>query len=161
MTRYEMRRSELEISEEEAYDIIARAQFVTVATTDEDGMPYAVPLSPAVYKGKIYVHSTDSYGHKLDNFTRDARVCVTGVCGLKPVYTHGDFSTDYESAMAFGRIRRVTDEVEMRQSLVALCMKYLPEYKDKIGASIQSDLFHTAIFTIDVDYITGKRHIHA
>ena len=38
----------------------------------------------------------------------------------------------------------------------ALCMKYLPEYKDKIGEGIAREIDDTAIWAVDLEEVRGK-----
>ena len=60
------------------------------------------------------------------------------------------------SVIARGRVRRVEDGAAMRKVLVALCMKYLPEHKDKIGEGIAREIDDTAIWAVDLEEVRGK-----
>ena len=156
MTHYEMRYEKRKSSENEALALFESAEFCIISTVDDDGMPYGVPLSFVLIDRTIYIHTTNTFGHKLDNFNRDARVCVTVAGNPKPDYQAPYFTTSYESAIAFGTIREVPLGVEFRKALVQLCLKYVPEAQKEIGSAIEREISTTAVWAIDISEITGK-----
>ena len=195
MKHYKMRIAERELSLGDTLEVLEEGQFITVATVDEDGMPYCTPLSYVVERGngsverrgvvgnksvqtgvtpdditveeadkgnvadpvcRIYVHTTNTYGHKIDDWKRDARVCGTVADEVEPCYEETFFTSRFATAMAFGRIRRVDDPVAVRKALVALCMKYMPSEKAEIGGAIQREFDITDVWCIDVEMLTGK-----
>ncbi|WP_415996736.1 pyridoxamine 5'-phosphate oxidase family protein, partial [Gordonibacter pamelaeae] len=101
-------------------------------------------------------HTTNKAGHKLDNFARDGRACVTVATEVEACYEDDFFTTRFASVIARGRVRRMEDGAAMRKVLVALCMKYLPEYKDKIGEGIAREIDDTAIWAVDLEEVRGK-----
>lgn len=105
---------------------------------------------------RIYVHTTNTYGHKIDDWKRDGRVCGTVTNEVEPCYEETFFTSRFATAMAFGRIRRVEDSVAVRKALVALCMKYMPSEKAEIGGAIQREFDITDVWCIDVELLTGK-----
>ena len=58
--------------------------------------------------------------------------------------------------MVTGRIRRVEEDLEARRALVALCMKYLPEYKHEIGGAIEREIADTDVWAIEPETVRGK-----
>ena len=102
------------------------------------------------------MHTTNTYGHKIDDWKRDARVCGTVADEVEPCYEETFFTSRFATAMAFGRIRRVDDPVAVRKALVALCMKYMPSEKAEIGGAIQREFDITDVWCIDVEMLTGK-----
>ncbi|MDE6076336.1 MAG: pyridoxamine 5'-phosphate oxidase family protein, partial [Muribaculaceae bacterium] len=55
-----MRKASRQISEEEAYEVLTKAPYVTVSMTREDGTPYGVPLSLVRGDGStFYFHCAD------------------------------------------------------------------------------------------------------
>ena len=89
MKNYPMQYADREISVEDALEVLDEGEFITVATVDDDGMPYCVPLSYVVERGwgsvegagegeepvcRIYIHTTKNDGHKMADWRRDARV---------------------------------------------------------------------------------------
>lgn len=156
MTQYEMRYDRRQIPDAETRKIFEKAQYCIVSTVDTDGAPYGVPLSFVLIDQQIYFHCTNTFGHKLDDFRQDSRVCVTAVCDVKACYEETFFTTRYESAMAFGRVREVPQGTEFRKALVELCMKYVPESKEEIGAAIEREINETAVWAVDIEDLSGK-----
>lgn len=156
MTRYAMRVSERKLSDQDACEILEEGEFCVVSTVDEDGTPYGVPLSYVMVDGRLCIHTTNRSGHKLDDFARDGRVCVTVANEVQPCFEDGFFTTRYASVVARGRIVRVEDGVLVRKVLVALCMKYLPQFKHEIGGGIERELADTAVWAVDFDEMSAK-----
>ena len=156
MIDYPLLAKDRELSADEALEILDAGEFCVVSTVDSDGMPYGVPLSYVLADGALCFHTTNKAGHKLENFARDERVCVTVTTEVEACYEDEFFTTRFASVIARGRVRRVEDRVAMRRVLVALCMKYLPEHKDKIGEGIAREINDTAIWAVDLDEVCGK-----
>ena len=166
-----MQYSDREISVEDALEVLDEGEFITVATVDDDGMPYCVPLSYVVERGwgsvegagegeepvcRIYIHTTKNDGHKMADWRRDARVWGSVACEVEPCYEETFFTTRFASAMVAGRIRHVESSLAVRKMLVALCMKYMPSEKHEIGGAIEREFDITDVWCIDVERITGK-----
>lgn len=149
------------ISEEEAHEILRVGEYCVVATTDEDGQPYATPLSYVLDGDTLLIHTGAAGGQKTDDWERDPRVCVTVALDMEPGYftpegEAGFFTTRYASVIATGTIRRVTDAAHIRSALAQLCLKYSPEFKHEIGGAIERELELTAVWAIDLTHISGK-----
>ena len=54
--------------------ILASTNIGRMATVDADGYPYITPVNFVLNQGCVYFHCAPK-GEKLDNLTRDARVC--------------------------------------------------------------------------------------
>lgn len=159
MSLYPLRRVDRAASRDEALETLDAAPFVVVSTADADGMPYGVPLSFARRGNTLYFHASSEGGHKTDCFRRDRRACATAVTGVQAFFEDGNFSTSYRSAMAFGRIREVTDPLEFKRALVDLCTKYVPEHKRDIGRAMEAEGPHTAVWALDIDALSGKKRL--
>lgn len=82
-----------------AYEIMDKAPYITVAMTEEDGTPYAVPLSLARVKnenedenfGVYYFHGAME-GKKLDIISKNPKVWLSAVttCKRKQYDSNGD-----------------------------------------------------------------------
>lgn len=156
MTHRPMRRADRAIARTEALAVLDAAPFATFATVDEEGAPYNVPLSFVRRGDTLYVHATNEGTLKAACFRHDARVCATAVVDVQAFFENGDFSTSYRSAIAFGRVREVTDQREFKHALVDLCMKYLPAHKYDIGNAMQAEGSNTSVWALDIDELTGK-----
>lgn len=157
MKHYDMRRETRMLTDEQCREILNTGEYCIVATKDEDGWPYSVPLSYALIDGKLCFHTTNTFGHKLEDFACDDRVSATVVTDVKAFFAEGDFSSEFSSVIVRGRVQRVTDSVTMRKILVALCMKYSPEHKADIGQAMAANIAQTATWIIEPELMSGKR----
>ena len=109
MKNYPMQYADREISVEDALEVLDEGEFITMATVDDDGMPYCVPLSYVVERGwgsvevagegeepvcRIYIHTTKNDGHKMADWRRDARVWGSVACEVEPCYEETFFERD-------------------------------------------------------------------
>ena len=75
----QMRKASRQISEEEAYEVLTKAPYVTVSMTREDGTPYGVPLSLVRGEGStFYFHCADE-GEKMDCLRNNPVVSLLAV----------------------------------------------------------------------------------
>lgn len=113
-----------------------RANTASSATVDEDGHPYATPLSYVLDGDSLLIHTGIAGGQKTDNWTRDPRVCVTVAMDMEPVYVKengepGFLTTRYASVIATGTVRRVVEPACARRALAQLCLKYCPSIETR------------------------------
>lgn len=150
----EMRRSRQSLPEADARTILECGSFGVLACAGNDGFPYAVPLSYAVEGDHIYFHCAME-GHKLDAIRREPRVsfCVVG----RDEPQSGEYTTHYESAIAFGRAQIVSDADEKRRALMCISRKYEPGHDERSREKIEAALDRTAIVDIHIEHLTGKR----
>lgn len=156
MKEYAMRIAEREMTETDTLEVLDLGEYITVATVDDDGHPYCTPLSYVFMDGAIYIHTTNEYGHKLDDWRRDPRVCATVAIEVEPCYEEMFFTSRFACAMVSGTIRKVEDDLTRRKVLVALCMKYMPSEKHEIGGAIEREFDITDVWAIDIERLTGK-----
>lgn len=147
-----MRRSERKLTEDETKDILATGEYGVISTVGEDGYPYGVPVNYVYTNGKIYFHCAIGAGHKLDNIKNCDKVCFT-VVGKTELLPE-QFSTKYESVIAFGTAKEVV--TEKQQVLEKLIEKYAPEYIEPGAQYISSAIDKTGIIEIEIENITGK-----
>ena len=115
-----MRRKDRALSEEAAVQILKDGEYGILATCEEDGQPYGVPLSYVYHDGRIYFHGAKT-GHKLDNLSCSPKASFT-VVGQTHVLQEA-FSTTYRSAIAFGEVSPV-EEAHQAEALMLLAEKY-------------------------------------
>jgi len=149
----EIRRRDRALPEAEAREILGKAEWGVLSTLGEDGWPYGVPVHHVVVKDRIYIHCARE-GHKLENLSFEARVsyCVVTNSELRPA----ELSTDFESAILFGRAEVVTDEVERRLALEALLARFAPRHPEEGAESMRRHFAHTAVLRVTPERITGK-----
>ncbi len=150
-----MRRRDRELSEAEALQLLQEAEWGVLATVDEAGWPYAVPVNHAVVDGTLVLHCATT-GHKLDNLAFNPKVsyCVVTVAETLPL----ELSTRYASAIVFGRAELLTEDREKREALRALGLRFAKEHPDLVEGEIEKDLFRTAVVRLQMERITGKAH---
>jgi hypothetical protein len=150
---HDLRRKDRALDEQEAYAILREGSDGVLATLGEDGYPYAVPMNHVLVDGAIYLHSARS-GHKLENlaFCDKVSYCVVAEREVVPA----EVSTNYRSAVVFGRAVRLEDREERRMALMALLRKFCPDHMEA-GLRELADAFErTAVLRIDIHRITGK-----
>lgn len=173
----EMRRKDREMDKAFSYSIIDKAEFGTLATINEDGSPYCVPVSMARNEDKIYIHGT-SQSTKIDNIERNPKVCMSFVGDVKALppspreefekdlqdpaafrkIASNKFTTEYESAVIFGTAHIIENTEEKILGLKLLSEKYSPENMPYFDAAIENSLKVTCVLRIDIEKITGKRN---
>lgn len=150
---HEIRRRDRALSESEAWNILERAEWGVLSTLGEDGWPYGVPVNHAAVGGLLYVHCAQS-GHKLENlaFETKASYCAVAHAEVRPA----ELSTDYESAVVFGRVVVVDDDAEKRLALEALLARFAPQHPNEGAEEMRKDFARTAVLRFTPERVTGK-----
>lgn len=150
----EMRRKRQELSREEAEKILREGTSGVLAVEGDGGYPYAVPLSYAWDGGKLLFHCARS-GHKLDAVKRNpkASFCVIGQDRVIP----DEYTTAYRSVIAFGRIRILTEDHEIRSAAERLGLRYAPHHtKERRDQEINKEWNRLCMLEMTVEHLTGK-----
>ena len=150
----EMRRAKQLMENSQVKEILQRNTSGTLALLGDDGYPYAVPLSYVYHDGKLYFHSASS-GHKIDAVKQypKASFCVIDQDKIIPE----KYTTHYRSVIAFGKVRLLENQEEMRTIATVLAMKYSSDYADGIPAEIDDYMSRLAIIEMTIEHLTGKR----
>ena len=151
----EVRRSDRALSENQAREILARAEHGVLATLGTDGWPYAVPVNHVLSGDTLYIHCAVE-GHKLENIAHEERVsfCAVASASVLPA----KLSTLYESAVAFGRAALVTDPAEKRRALELLAIRFCGALSPEAESAIATSASRTAVVRIRLERIAGKAH---
>lgn len=155
-----MRRASREMSAEWALEVLDRAPYITVSMSDEDGLPYSVPLSLARADEHTFYFHCAMEGKKLDILAKKPHVCLSAVTKCKPTVgpKDGSFTLEYKSAIAFGKAEPVTDEQEKILALRLICERFLPKHMHAFNDAIERSLSRTAVVKITLtEPPTGKR----
>ena len=145
-----------EIAQEEASRVLEQGEYLVLSTIDDEGMPYATPLSYVYEDGKIYIHTGVSLGRKKRAWLADAHVMGVVATEVEPCFAETFFTTRFASVMFEGAISQVTSSSDVRWALAKLCLKYMPEFKHEIGGAIERELDATQVWVIDIEEMTGK-----
>lgn len=171
-----MRRKDREMGDEFAFELIEKSTHGVLSIVDKRGIPYGIPLSIIRKGNSLYFHSAKS-GKKVESFENNNTICVTfvGHTIIPELYsdeelrsfltdeskgvllTRSVFTTEYESAMVFGKIQLVDNIDESIEALRLICQKYTPSKMDYFDLAIQSSGSAVNIYRIDIEKITGKR----
>ncbi|PWH20330.1 MAG: pyridoxamine 5'-phosphate oxidase family protein [Anaerolineae bacterium] len=123
-------------------------------------------LTPVLFwyepqRRRIYFH-TNLYGRLRTNSERFPEVCFeTSEMGkLLPSNIAFEFSVQYASVVAFGKIRIIEDAEEKELGLMGLLQKYFPDLKAGVDYRpiTQDELDQTAVFCIEIEQWSGKKN---
>jgi uncharacterized protein len=147
-----VRRKDREINLEMATQLLAEGEYGVLSTTGADGQAYGVPLNYVHKNNCLYFHCALE-GHKLENIKVNNKVsfCVVGRTNVLP----DKFSTEYESAIAFGTAS-VVQEKERYDALLSILEKYSPDFLEEGKKAIAKYDDKTTIIKVDINHITGK-----
>ncbi len=148
----ELRRKDRGISDEDAVDVLKRAEYGVLSTLCADGSPYGVPLNFCLVDNAIYFHCAVE-GRKIDNVERNPSVsfCVVGATEVMPA----KFGTKYESVIVSGTVGEVFDK-EKQAALEGLLKKYSGNHFESGLAYIEKLREKTRVFKISVATLSGK-----
>lgn len=151
----EMRRKRQQMPESEAIAILERGSHGVLAVLGDGGYPYAVPISYVYEDGKIYMHCAKS-GHKLDavRACEKASFCVVD----QDEVVQAEFTSHYRSAIAFGRIREITDDAEKRRTVSLLARKYCPDLPQaEHDKAMERDWAPLNMLELTIEHLTAKQ----
>ncbi len=149
----DIRRRDRVLPYDAAWKLLEQGEYGFLAMQGVNGYGYGIPLSYAMRGCSLYFHCAPS-GFKLDSLDVCDRVsfCVVGRTEVMPAR----FTTAYESALAFGRIRRSLPEAERLEALRLLAAKYSPDYRETAEKYIAGSFGRTEVLRLDIEHVTGK-----
>jgi nitroimidazol reductase NimA-like FMN-containing flavoprotein (pyridoxamine 5'-phosphate oxidase superfamily) len=147
-----MRRSDRQMTNQEALGLLERGEYGILSTVGEDNQPYGVPLSYVLLDNCIYFHCANE-GAKLNNIMNSNRVCFT-VVGRTNVLSE-KFSTEYESVIVFGKASMV-EEDEKIKGLRGIIKKYSPDFIKEGEEYINRAKYNTTVVKIEIEEFSGK-----
>jgi len=148
-----MHRRDREKSKEFAISITDKCTYAIMATTNDDGSPYCIPISIAREGEWLYFHCAKD-GLKTENLRARNRICVTCVGDVKIIPR--EFGLEYESAVINGTAIEITDEEEMLRALVVISRRFTPDDMDIFDKAIEKNFGKTSVWKIHIDEISGK-----
>lgn len=153
-----MRRSDCQTSQEEAYRLLEKSNFITISMINEDGSPYCVVVDFILDDGKIYFHGANE-GQKLDCIRNDPRVCVSAVAAGKSVPEL--LTTKYASVIVHGKAHEITDSTK-KEDIIKKIAKRIgagEAEKEKFKTTFDSFFGGMSVVCIDIEEITGKHSV--
>lgn len=151
-----LRRTERELTRDQALEVIAATPHAVLSTTDLDGNPYGVPVTPILVGNALYFHSTGwPGGRKEDNMRMNPRVslCFIGKAEIVPAL----YTIDYASAVVTGTASRVTDEKEKEALMRELVARLAPgNSKERNDVQFANRLRLVALWKVEIKKVAGK-----
>lgn len=155
MTDYKMRRTDRQMSDTDAKEVLYSGEYGVLSTIGKDGCPYGVPLNFAFDGERIYFHCAKDVGHKQKNlgFSNEISFCVVCNNAVKSA----EFTEKFDSVIVFGTAKKA-DDSQKRYGLELLIKKYSPDFLEKGMAYIDKSIDKPDVYAIDIAKISGKRH---
>ena len=137
-------------------EILKRAITAHVGITIED-QPYVLPVLIAPFKDGLLLHgSTASRLFKHLASGAPACVTITLVNGLVLARSTFNSSMHYQSLMAFGTAREITELDEKRPALQALSDHLMPGRRAELRKSTEQEIKATSVLFFPLDQISMK-----
>lgn len=150
----QMRRKDRELSPQDARTVLEQSEYGFLATVNEDGSPYCVPMNGVLVGDVLYFHGAKA-GQKLDNLRRDGRACFSAV--LSAENQPAEFTFLYASCVATGVLCEIADEAERMAAIRAICQKYSAEYVDTDAYTrTLKSMPALVLFKLEIETLTGK-----
>ena len=129
-----LRRKGQALPQEECEAILQRGETCVLALAGDDGYPYAVPVNYCYAEGKVYIHC--------------AKVLPE------------EYSTHYQSVIAFGRMRILEEEGEMRRVLSLFAARLAPE-ESEVSRLREIDRWFSSVNILEFtpEHISGKQSL--
>lgn len=152
-----MRRKKQMLSVDECIEILNKGTSGVLALLGDNDYPYAVPISYVYCNSKIYFHGAKN-GHKIDavNKCSKASFCVIDQDNIIPE----EYTTYFRSVIAFGNIRIMENETEIKKAIEDLAKKYYPG-DDEAGrnAEIERESKLLCMMEFSIEHLSGKEAI--
>ncbi|MGF3066922.1 pyridoxamine 5'-phosphate oxidase family protein [Facklamia sp. P13055] len=170
-----MRRQDRAMPNDFAEKVIDQAQYGVLSMPDQP-YPYAIPLSMIRHNQTLYFHSARA-GKKVDLLEDGMAVCVTfvGQVQVPNLYSESEvetiaadptawgtlartvFTTEFESAIIYGKIRKVTNEKELLKALRLIAKKYVPKHYSLVDKAIDTAFDYVQVYAIEIEHLSSKR----
>ncbi len=158
----QQRRKELVQDDQWIKDFLARASIGHIATHWDD-QPF---ITPTTFwydsdKHEIYFHS-NIVGRVRANAEKFDRVCFEASESgkLLPSNVALEFSIQFDSVIAFGKVRVLENEAEKLHALNGLLQKYFPDMTagKEYRSITDQELKRTSAYAISIESWSGKRN---
>ncbi|MGY0219677.1 pyridoxamine 5'-phosphate oxidase family protein [Endozoicomonadaceae bacterium StTr2] len=122
-----------------------------------DEQSYVIPMLCWRVDNRLYIHGSNG-SRMIKALTEGGQCCVTatlldGMVLSKSAFHH---STNYRSAVVFGRFSKVTDEAEINESLKLFLEHIAPGRWDKVRPPSEKELRATTILSIEIEEASVK-----
>jgi len=118
-----------QLSKTEIDKLLENAQVGRIATHNENGYPYIVPVHFIVHKERVYIHGLIK-GQKISNLIKNNKVCfeVDEMGAIIPDNESPcDTNTEFKSVIILGTAKMIEDNNLKEEILQAIVAKYTPQ----------------------------------
>lgn len=153
----EMRRKKQLLSGKKSIKILENGTSGVLALLGDDEYPYAVPISYVYDNAKIYFHGAKA-GHKIDAIKKcsKASFCVIEQDDI----ISEEYTTYFRSVVAFGKIRILENDEEIRETMEKLAIKYYPaDSEENRNQAIARERKALCMIELSIEHMTGKEAI--
>jgi nitroimidazol reductase NimA-like FMN-containing flavoprotein (pyridoxamine 5'-phosphate oxidase superfamily) len=157
--RGQIHRVKRRMTDDQARAFLRAQKVAHVASVDEAGWPYVVPLI-YIYEGgnELYVHTGNHRGHFQRNVETSQRMCVE-VADMGPVHRGHPFACNsalvYTSVVVFGSVRIIEDRNQKAWFFDRVLEKY--GQSDWTFEPGYPHLDRTVLYEQTIEILTGKR----
>lgn len=149
-----MRRKERQLGAEEAGQLLSLAHWgVLSLIPDDNGYPYAIPISCAYVDGALLFHCA-GIGSKLELIERDNRACFTATISYTP--EPAKFTAHYESVVCYGHIETLPEDERM-EGLIDFTAGTYGIPRESIADGVRNYPGHPLVLRMTIDHMTAKR----
>ncbi len=152
----EVRRQNRVLEGERITELLINSEYGFLSLgTSENGYAYGIPISYAYEEesNSLYFHCAPQ-GQKLDEISKNNKVSFCVVGKTDPIANQ--FTTLYESVIAFGdAITNLSDD-EKRKALRLLVRKYSAGFEEIAEQYMDKSWNRTSTFKIEIKHITAK-----
>ena len=151
----QMRRNKQLLSNKESIEILNNQTAGVLSLLGYDNYPYSLPISYVYNNSKIFFHHAKE-GHMIDAIKKHdkASFCIISENKIAPE----KYTTHFKSVIAFGKIRILEKDEEIRNAITMLSKKYNKKAKTKdIEKLIDKEYNSLCTIELDIKHMTGKQ----
>ena len=144
------------IHEPERIDALIRScQYCTVAMTDENGIPYVIPMNFGYENNTIYLHSAKD-GRSIRALEKNRNVCIVFSTNMKLVYQNVEVACSYGAQVASvvceGKVV-FEDDFDEKVRVLNIIMK---QYSDRTFTYSTPAINNVKVWKVLIESISGK-----
>lgn len=148
-----MRRQDRELDQAAARALLERGTWGVLATVDEAGQPYGVPVNYSCDGDSLLIHGAEAAGHRLGNVRANPRVSFTVV--TRAELQAPQFTTAFESVIVFGGVEELTGEAK-RAALLRFAARLGPDDPQARESYVDAAINQVALLRLVIDRMSGK-----
>jgi nitroimidazol reductase NimA-like FMN-containing flavoprotein (pyridoxamine 5'-phosphate oxidase superfamily) len=161
MSAPSLRRTDMAMTDEEMRQALSRGFAGRLATVNEDGSPYCVPMLHIWSGDRVFVHGTNVRGHLQSNVVREPRVCFE-LDEPDAVFDYGRFECDsglaYRSVILSGKMF-VAEDAAIKQWFCERLMEKYGKPNSIRPKNFFPRLDIITVYAMIVERMTGKQRL--